>query len=473
MTSVDDRYAHLRAANEPACDCPRGFSRRQLFARAGLLGAAAAAGPLLQTHYAYAASPAYTGDTLVVLSFRGGMDGLSVVVPHGDTAYPTLRPTIGLSSGQLLAGTTDSMFGLHPALAPLKSFWTAGSFGVVHAAGLPVPDRSHFQATTEMERASFDGSLRTGWLDRMLGVRGLTGSSFQAMEVGDNLPPDSLLGPNPELAVDSLDNFALAGADSPAQRLQWATALRALHAGAASSLRQPADTTLDAIDTVASMGQASDYVASGGAAYDDKSSLAVALRDVARLIKAKVGLQIACIDYGDWDMHVGLGLANTAGNIGGTDDNWMRDHLDELAKALAAFGTDLSSSPRFAGDTGSFFDDVSLVSLTEFGRRAEENGDHGVDHGFATAVMLMGSGVVGGQVHLSGAWPTLADAALIDGDLDVTTDYRSVLAEVLNKRCRVSSPDIASIFPGSVDAESHAGDWRSSSNWVGAFTAKP
>ena len=216
------------------------------------------------------------------------------------------------------------------------------------------------------------------------------------MEVGDNLPPDSLLGPNPELALYSLDSFRLAGADNDAAASAVGhRAARRCTPVRPRPCRQPADTTLDAIDTVAGMGQASDYVPAGGATYDNNSALAGALRDVARLIKAKVGLQIACIDYGDWDMHVGLGLANTAGNIGGTDDNWMRDHLDELAKALAAFGKDLSSTPRFSGDSGSFLDDVSLVSLTEFGRRAEENGDHGVDHGFATAVMLMGSGVDG------------------------------------------------------------------------------
>jgi len=441
-----------RPGARPSCDCAQhGFTRRQLFARAGVLGAAAAAAPLLRTHYAWADS-SYTGDTLVVLSFRGGMDGLSVVVPYGDPAYATLRPTIGLSGSQLLSGTVDSMFGLHPALAPLQSFWTAGTFGVVHACGLPAPDRSHFQATEEMEKASFDGSLRTGWLDRVLGVRGLTGSSFQAMEVGDNLPPDSLLGPNPELAVYSLDDFKLSGADNDADRQQWGTALRALHSGAATALRQPADTTLDAIDTVAGLGQASDYVAENGATYDTNSSLATALRDVARLIKANVGLQIACIDYGDWDMHVGLGPASTAGNIGGTDDNWMRDHLDELAKALAAFATDL----------GTRMNDVTLVTLTEFGRRAEENGDHGVDHGYGTAVMLLGGGVAGGQVHLSGPWPTLADPALIDGDLNATTDYRSVLSEILSKRCRVSSGDLSSVFPGA----------PGSSSWVGAVSAK-
>jgi uncharacterized protein (DUF1501 family) len=445
----------MRATSTIRCGCPEqvarsGFTRRQLMARAGLVGAAAAAAPMLQTHYAWAADPAYTGDTLVVLSFRGGMDGLSVVVPHGDPDYAKLRPTIGLVSSQLLSGTVDSMFGLHPSLAPLQSFWTDGTFGVVNACGLPAPDRSHFAATEEMERATFDSPLRTGWLDRVLGVRGVTSSSFQLMEVGDNLPPDSMLGPHPELAMSGLDSFRLAGSDGDGAR--WATALRAMHSGAVPSLLQPVTTTLKAINTVAGLGLVKDYVPSNGATYDSDSSLANALRDVARLIKAKVGLQIACIDYGDWDMHVGLGLASQIGD--GSKLSWMRDHLSELAQGLAAFATDLGPTKM---------NDVTLVTLTEFGRRAQENGDHGVDHGYGTAVMLMGGGVVGGQVHLSGPWPTLADGALVDGDLNATTDYRSVLAEILSKRCRVSSAGLKSIFPGGAPGVG---------SWVGAVSPK-
>ena len=223
-----------------------------------------------------------------------------------------------------------------------------------------------------------------------------------------------------------------------------------MHGQAASALRAPALTTLDAIDTVAGLGSADDYVPANGATYDDQSGLAKALRDVARLIKAKVGLQIACIDYGDWDMHVGLGLANEIADA--SKDNWMRDHLAEMASALAAFGTDL----------GSGMDDVTLVTLTEFGRRAEENGDHGVDHGYGTAVLMMGGGVNGGQVRLSGAWPTLADGALVDGDLNATTDYRSVLSEVLSKRCGVSSAGLATVFPGG----------PGSGSWLGTVAAK-
>jgi uncharacterized protein (DUF1501 family) len=142
------------------------------------------------------------------------------------------------------------------------------------------------------------------------------------------------------------------------------------------------------------------------------------------LIKAGVGLQVASVDYGDWDMHAGMG---------DVDGGWMKDHLAELSQALSAFATDL----------GSKLSDVTLVTLTEFGRRMQENGSGGTDHGFGQTVLLMGGGVIGGQVH--GTWPGLAPGSLIDGDLMSTTDYRTLLAEVLEKRCRAGS--VGQVFP--------------------------
>ena len=178
---------------------------------------------LLSTQVALAA-PDYTGDTVIVLSMRGGFDGLSAVVPYGDPAYAGLRShNTAVPQAQLLAGTTDGYFGLHPSFAPLKPYWDSGSFGVVHACGLWAPDRSHFEAQAEMERAAPGTSARSGWLDRVIGINGLTGSSFQAVQVGDTLPPDSLLGPNPELAMDNLDGFRLSGASSTADRLAAGT----------------------------------------------------------------------------------------------------------------------------------------------------------------------------------------------------------------------------------------------------------
>ncbi len=427
-----------RAPTDAACGCAehrRTLSRRSLLRAAGLVGAAGFATPLLSTQVALAA-PDYTGDALIVLSMRGGFDGLSAVVPYGDPQYAAQRPNLKVPQGQLLAGTTDGYFGLHPSFAPLKPFWDDGTFGVVQACGLWAPDRSHFEAQAEMERAAPGTSARTGWLDRVVGVNGLTASSFQAVQVGGSLPPDSLLGPNPELSLRSLDGFRLSGGSSPADRALWDAALRSLHSDSPTALKQPSYTTLDAIETVANMGTADGYTPANGAVYDAGSDFAKSLRDVARMIKGGVGLQVACIDYGNWDMHSGLGPLRTSAN----GEFWFADDLLEFTQGLASFMTDL----------GSKMNDVTIVTLTEFGRRTQENDSAGVDHGYATAVMYAGGGVKGGSVK--GTWPTLANAASVDGDLNVTTDYRTVLREILSKRCRVSAGDLNSIFPGAPSA---------------------
>jgi uncharacterized protein (DUF1501 family) len=408
------------------CGCPAlpELSRRSFLKAAGATGIVAGlASEGMFTRLAFGA--AYTGDVLVVLSLRGGMDSLQAVVPATGqeyTYYTNHRPTIAVPQGQLLQ--LDPSFGLHPSMAPLKPFYDAGSLGIVNAVGMHQPNRSHFSAMEEMERAAPGSSLRTGWLDRVLGLRE-TGTPFQATQMGSNSAASAFLGPAPELAMWNIEDFDLSGAWNEAERARWDTALRGLQDGAPDVIAAPATTALDALSTAAQL-RAAGYTPANGASYPD-SGLGDALRDVARLIKADVGLQVAAVDYGDWDMHA---------DQGDIDGGWMVDHLAELSQALAAFATDL----------GTGMNDVTLVTLTEFGRRVEENGSGGTDHGFGQAVFLMGDGVKGGQVH--GTWPGLAPNQLIDGDLDATTDYRNLLAEVLEKRCGASSGNIGDIFPG-------------------------
>ncbi len=405
-----------------ACDCqPAGLSRRRFLqgvAATGLL--AGLSGPLLSTRLAFAdTGTAYTGDVLVVLSFRGGFDGLSAIVPAGDPGYVAARPNIAIPASQLLAA--GSMFGLHPALSPLLPYWQAGTFGAVHAVGQIDPSRSHFTSLEEMERAAPGTSLRTGWLDRTLGLRGL-GTTFQAAQLGSTLAAPSLAGPAPEIAMYDVDGFALDGeASINARRI---AALRTVYAAATPTLAAPAAIAMNALDTTAAL-KAAGYTPANGATYAD-NELAKALREVARLIKAGVGLQVACVDYGDWDMHSGLGAPATG--------NWMYDQLTVVAGALAAFAQDL----------GAGLDGVTLVTLSEFGRRVGENGSGGVDHGHGNAVLLLGGGVVGGQVH--GPWPGLADTDLDQGDVRGVTDYRSVLGEILQARCGAGS--LSGVFPG-------------------------
>jgi uncharacterized protein (DUF1501 family) len=412
------------------CGCPEeqqaaGLSRRTLLRRlatAGALGAAVTVaegfGPTAR--YAFADTPpAYTGDVLVVLSLRGGFDGLNAIVPIGDPGYARNRPGIGIKEAALLPA--DGIFGLHPALKPLQKFWDAGTFGAVHAVGQPSPSRSHFSAMEELERAAPGSSLRSGWLDRTIGLRP-AGTVFQAAQIGSTQVAPALAGPNPELSMRTIESFDLGGAWDATQRKLWKQALTSMHAGAPAAVAGPAAAALGATSTTSSMAE---YTPSNGAQYPVDSDLGTALRDVARLIKQKVGLQVACVDEGDWDMHAGMGSA---------DKGWMYDHLTELATALAAFATDL----------GPLMNGVTLVTLSEFGRRVAENGSGGVDHGHGNAVLMLGGGIVGGKVH--GRWPGLGASDLVDGDLAGATDYRLVLGEILTRRCGVGA--LGDVFPG-------------------------
>jgi len=415
----------MTSPRESSCGCPtqtaqRGFSRRSFFKRAAGTGALAGlASQGLSTRMAFAAEP-YAGDVLVVLSLRGGFDGLNTFVPTSEPKYVQVRPNIGIPQNALIP--LDANFGLHPAMQPLMPFWNDGTFGVVQAVGMSNPTRSHFEAMEEMERAAPGTSIRSGWLDRTLGLRDVA-SAFQAVQLGSGMASSAFLGNSPELAMWSVDSFELSGAWDDTERQRWRQALNGLHDGAPAQILAPAATTLGALATASQLQEAG-YTPDPAANYPN-TDLGRALRDVARVIKADIGLQVAAVDFGDWDMHV---------DLGSVDAGWLFDKLDEMARALAAFATDLGS--RFA--------DTTVVSMTEFGRSLVENGSGGVDHGHGQAVMLLGGGVVGGQVH--GTWPGLEDDALVDGDLAGTTDYRQLLAEVLEKRCGASG--ISTVFPG-------------------------
>jgi uncharacterized protein (DUF1501 family) len=396
------------------------LTRRGLLGRAAAAGGGAAlaglAGEALSTSLAFAAG-AYTGDTLVVLSLRGGFDGLSAFAPIGDADYYRARPGIAVPKAKVIAG--DGMFGLHPALAPLLPQWKAGRLAAVHAVGQQDPTRSHFAAMEAMENAAPGSAVRSGWLDRMLGQTGATGP-LAGVSLGDSMPSRLLAGPAADLSMAGIDDFELA-ADG---RKPMAAALRAMYADAPPLLAGPALAAGRALAAAGSI--KGDYEAANGAVYPD-TGLGAALRDVARLIKAKAGLVTAAVDCGDWDMHEGLGPA--------VKGERMYDNLTDLATALAAFTTDL-------GETG--MKNVTVLTISEFGRRVKENGSRGADHGHGNAMMLLGGGVRGGKVY--GNWPGLTPAALIQGDLAVTTDYRSVIGEVLQKRCRIGALD--RVFPG-------------------------
>ncbi len=406
----------------PSCGCPeqRGLSRRRFLQGLGVAAGAVAAAPLVSSRAAYAAG--YSGNVLVILSLRGGFDGLSAVAPVGDPDYARTRPGIAVPASLALP-TGDRRFGLHPALAPLLPLWQAGTMAAVHAVGTPDLSRSHFSATEELERAAPGTSLRTGWLDRVLGANG-SGTVFEAVQLGSGTPAPLLAGPSPALAARSLKDFSLASRDWVGPRMT--DTLRALHTGTTLPAVPAALTTFAALDATAAAVKA-DAGPGGGAVYPPRNDLAAALQDAAVLIRANVGLQALTLDVGDWDLHSDLGAAG-----GGT----MATKLADLAAALAAFVKDL----------GPLFAKVNVVTVSEFGRRVAENGSGGVDHGHGNAVLLLGGGLRGGQVH--GRWPGLTDPALDAGDLAGTTDYRDVLAEALLRRGGLPPAALSAVFPG-------------------------
>lgn len=400
---------------DACCEEYAALSRRSLLRGALALGGATTmVGSAVVSASASSIVPATS--VLVVLSLRGAADGLSLVVPHGDPAYYAARPVISIPKDKLLVA--DPFFGLHPNLAPLLPLWNAGKLAPVHATGLPAPNRSHFSAMEELEDADPGSSRRVGWLNRLVGTRDHH-SPLQAVGVVSGPPPTQLVGPVPLMTVGSVDDMAVAGDDQydtdPAGKRR--RSLETLWGGDRSSLGRAVRSTLQASTDFAPVRSTADNAAS----YGD-SDLGRALSEVARVIRGDVGVEVLTVDQGDWDMHSGLGTL-----AGGR----MVRNADEFATAVAAFFSDL----------GTQTDKVTLVALSEFGRRVAENDNRGLDHGYGNVMFVAGAGVKGGY-HCP-SWPELGTG--LDADVTVTTDYRSVLAEIVSSR--FGSPPSA-VFPG-------------------------
>ncbi|GAA4807550.1 DUF1501 domain-containing protein [Nocardioides caeni] len=391
----------------------RGLLRGALVAGAGMTSVATLGSAFVQTSYAATRSaPA----VLVVLSMRGAVDGMSLVVPHGDPVYYTARPRIAVPASTLLA--KDGFFGLHPNLAPLMPLWNAGRMATVHATGLPAPNRSHFSAIEEVEDADPGSSARVGWLNRLIG-RDAYEHPLRAVQLGESVPPAALAGPRPSVAVESIADMRLAGADQWDRQGRRPASMRTMWADARGPLGVGARSAMGAIDDFGPVRATSGNPANG-ASYPG-GDLGKALAATARTIRGDVGAEVITIDHGSWDHHV---------NLGPLDWGSMQQMTTELARGIAAFFTDL----------GPLAGKVTLVTISEFGRRTKENANYGLDHGFGTAMMLFGAGVKGGY---HGSWPGLTGGA--NDDLLVTTDFRSVLSEVVTKRLGASS---AQVFPG-------------------------
>ena len=367
---------------------------------------------------------------LITIFQRGAVDGLNMVVPFGERDYYAARPSIAIPRPNVGEGAVDldGFFGLHPRLAPLKPLWDARQLAIAHASGSPDGTRSHFDAQDYMETATPGvKSTQDGWLNRYLHAREhAEATPFRAVALAGQLPR-SLQGTEPALAIGQIGQFGIRAGQ--ATEMVQASFESEYAAAADSILKNTGGQAFDAVKMLKSA-DPSRYQPENGAEYP-RSAYGEALRQIAQLVKADVGLEVAFAEAGGWDTHVNQGAS--AGQLGG--------RLDDFGRGIAALVRDL----------GDRMSDIVIMSMSEFGRAVAENGNRGTDHGHGNAMFIIGGqNVRGGKVY--GRWPGLAREQRYDGrDLAVTTDFRSVFDEVVRGHLGVT--DTRTIFPGFKDSQ--------------------
>ena len=363
--------------------------------------------------------------TLIAIFQRGAVDGLNVVVPYGEHSYYDLRPNIAIpkpDGGAESAINLDGYFGLHPSLASFKPLWDSKRLAIVHASGSPDNTRSHFDAQDYMESATPGvKSTQDGWLNRYLQSKADSQKSlFRAVSMTQNMPR-VMQGKAPALAISNLADFSIRAGQSSAavqggfEAIYDQTVNDALHGTGKE--------TFEAINYLKQVNPAQ-YKPENGANYP-VTPFGNALRQIAQLIKAGVGLEVAFTDIGGWDTHV------NEGNQQGQLSNLLRQFSNSIAALYA--------------DLGQRMDDVVLLTMSEFGRTARENGNRGTDHGHANAMFVVGNSVRGGKVY--GDWPGLKTDQLYESrDLALTTDFRDVFGEIASKH--LGATNLQAVFPG-------------------------
>jgi len=365
--------------------------------------------------------------TLIAIFQRGAVDGLNVVIPHGEKAYYDLRPSIAVprpKSGDAdSAIDLDGYFGLHPALAPFKPIWDAQHLAIIDAVGSPDNTRSHFDAQDYMESATPGVKSTTdGWLNRYLQTKpDGKATPFRAVSMTQNLPR-SMQGKAGAIAMSNLADFTI----------RAGTSSQAIQGGFEAMFDQTSNDvfkgtgkeTFEAVNFLKQVNPAQ-YKPENGAQYP-KSTFGNSLLQIAQLIKAGVGLEVAFTDVGGWDTHVNQGSSR-----------------GQLALRLTDFGAGIAALYADLGPAR--MDDVVILTMSEFGRTAKENGNRGTDHGHANAMFVIGNGVRGGKVY--GQWPGLKNDQLNEGrDLALTTDFRDVFGEVVQRH--LGDKDLRRVFPG-------------------------
>jgi uncharacterized protein (DUF1501 family) len=400
---------------------------RRFFLRNGALAlAGTTALPSFLTRAVFAATTDATaqGKKLVVIFQRGAADGLNIVVPWRENNYYAMRPTIAIPQKQVL--DLDGFFGLHPAMASLVPLYRQGHLAIVHATGSPDGTRSHFDAQDFMESGTPGiKSTPDGWLNRALQAEDLKKrqqhTAFRAVALGPDVPR-TLAGRIPALAIGNVQDFAVGGrGPKPAPA---ASAFEAMYDESSDSLLHSAgDSTFEAIKMLRATDPAH-YQPAPDANYPN-NGFANNMKQIAQLLKANLGLEAAFTDIGGWDTHQNQGSV----------DGQLANRLREFSDGIAAFWRDM----------GPEAENITLVTMSEFGRTAHQNGTGGTDHGHANAMFVLGGQVKGGKVY--GKWPGLSDHQLNEGrDLTITTDYRAVLGEVVAKSIGASNLEVT--FPG-------------------------
>lgn len=364
--------------------------------------------------------------TVVCIFLRGAADTLNMVIPYGDDEYYSLRPTIGIRPQTDLR--LDGFYAFHPNLAPLLTAFNEGRLGIVQAVGTDNPTGSHFEAQDQMEHGESYGHLTGGgWLGRYLRTKAGDLTPLSAVTIGSSIP-ESLRGAPTASAIETIEEIQI---KTPSGNTAAASSvLSALYGAEVGMIGQAGKATLDLLRRVESLRSAT-YTPENGATYLD-DNFSHGLREVARLIKAHVGLEVACLDLGNWDTHF----------FQGSTSGLQADLIRQLAGGLAAFDSDLRAQRER----------VTVLVMTEFGRRTYENSSLGTDHGRGFALFALGGLVKGGKVH--GQWPGLVEESSSQTDslnpvgpsgLKVLIDYRSVLAEVLSKF--LGQHDLNQVFP--------------------------
>jgi uncharacterized protein (DUF1501 family) len=394
---------------------PGALSRRGLLASVSAGTALATIAPGLSV--SFAADAPEQRDILIVLFQRGACDWLQMVSPAGDAYYRAARPTIrvptsGGNAGLGIGSMNGTDFYLSASAPELKALYDAGNAAFIHAVGIHTTDRSHFICQDMMEKGNADAGAQqnNGWLTRHVASVGAADTGLPVVS-SSATNPASLLGEPNALAVADASNFNISGGNATAN------IVRAINTGDS----QYKKVALEALDTIASVQAGLKTITDNSAeAGYTGGALSNSLRSLGKLIKMNVGVDVATVDFGSWDMHNGL-------------VNEFATRTTEFSRALAAFWRDMAA----------YQDRITLVTMTEFGRRFQENASQGTDHGSASGMLVLGGNVKGGKLY--GNWPGLAPNQLVTGDLAVTTDYRQVLAEILVKRH--AEKKLGSVFP--------------------------